>query len=392
MNDAIEVVITGGYRWSCFQWFLLGLYQLEEKGKIKLKFKLPFASLLLTKASNGHVIRVADKLRRMTEKDSYNMDGYIIYIENGKKVRKTFTIDSADAPYLFDKKKLDKVDIYFKMQCPLDLDKDGFTLTERIVIPWLDHNHVDENLKLTDRGLRKEIKIKQEKIKPLMIGPRQLARGNSYQNVKEGYNNYIKEKAENKAKNIMCYFGNALGPKREENPIPDFDWEGDIIGYFKEEISHPNEKRAKAADFISKMSDCDARVISSSNADSKIIEHTDLIVPLDKFCGHIAQFKWNLNISGYRMSIPNRFIESFMVGTGIVTDKLAVKWYKPFEREVFETVSMGYMPMDEVDWRQFQNDVNNLPQINPEKVIRAFEEKWSPEVVARYIVDTVKES
>ena len=131
MNDTIEVVITGGYRWNYFQWFLLGLYQLEEKGKIKLKFKLPFASLLLAKTSNGQIIRVADKLRRMTEKDSYNMDGYIIYIENGKKVRKTFTIDSADAPYLFDKKKLDNVDIYFKMQCPLDLGENGFALTEQ---------------------------------------------------------------------------------------------------------------------------------------------------------------------------------------------------------------------------------------------------------------------
>lgn len=110
MNDITEVVITGGYRWSYFQWFILGLYQLEEKGNIKLKFKLPFASLLLTKSSNRQIIRVADKLRRIFEKDSYNMDGYIIFIQDGKKVKKTFTIDSADAPYLFDKKKLDYVE------------------------------------------------------------------------------------------------------------------------------------------------------------------------------------------------------------------------------------------------------------------------------------------
>lgn len=191
MKNRIEVVISSGYRWSYFQWFLLGFYQLEEKEKIDLKFKLPFSSFLLTKLSNDFLIRVADKLRRVFEKDSYNMDGYIIYRENGKKVKKTFSIDSADAPYLFDKEKLDKSNVYFKMQCPLNLDKDGFALTEQITIPWLDQKHVDENLKLTDRGARRTIRIDKEKIKPLMLGPRQLSRGSSYQKLQKGYNNYI---------------------------------------------------------------------------------------------------------------------------------------------------------------------------------------------------------
>lgn len=390
MKDRIEVVINSGYRWSYFQWFLLGFYQLEEKEKIDLKFKLPFSSFLLTKLSNDFLIRVADKLRRVFEKDSYNMDGYIIYRENGKKVKKTFSIDSADAPYLFDKEKLDKSNVYFKMQCPLNLDKDGFALTEQITIPWLDQKHVDENLKLTDRGARRTIRIDKEKIKPLMLGPRQLSRGSSYQKLQKGYNNYIKEQKKHKSKNLMCYFGNALGPKDEENPIPDFDWEGDIMGYFKDKISHPNEKRAKVADIISKIDDCDARVISNKNADSRIVEHANLIIPLDKFCKHIAQFKWNVNVSGYRMSIPNRFIESFMVGTGIVTDKLAVKWYKPFNEEVYETVPMGYLPMCQVDWSKFEFDMNHLPRLNSEKVVEAFEGKWAPMVVAQYIIDTVK--
>lgn len=390
MKDRTEVVITSGYRWSYFQWFLLGFYQLEEKEKIDLKFKLPLSSFLLTKLSNDFSIRVADKLRRAFEKDSYNMDGYIVYRENGKKVKKTFSIDSADAPYLFDKEKLDKSNVYFKMQCPLDLDKDGFALTERIVIPWLDHNHVDKNLKLTDRGTRRAIRIDKEKIKPLMLGPRQLSRGNSYQKLQRGYNNYIKEQEKNKSKKLMCYFGNALGPKVEKNPIPDFDWEGDIMGYFKDEISHPNEKRAKVAEIISKIDDCDARVISNKNADSRIVERAELIIPLDRFCKHIAQFKWNVNVSGYRMSIPNRFIESFMVGTGIVTDKLAVKWYKPFNEEVYETVPMGYLPMSQVDWSKFEFDMKHLPRLNSEKVVEAFEGKWAPMVVAQYIIDTVK--
>lgn len=97
-----------------------------------------------------------------------------------------------------------------------------------------------------------------------------------------------------------------------------------------------------------------------------------------------------MNVSGYRMSIPNRFIESFMVGTGIVTDKLAVKWYKPFNEEVYETVPMGYLPMNQVDWRKFEFDMNHLPSLDSKKVVEAFEDKWSPMVVAQYIIDTVK--
>ena len=77
---------------------------------------------------------------------------------------------------------------------------------------------------------------------------------------------------------------------------------------------------------------------------------------------------------------------------GSLTDKLAIKWYKPFDTEVVETVPMGYLPMNKVDWKQFQKDLNNLPSVDPSQVIKAFEEKWSPKVVAQYIIDTVKES
>ena len=35
-----KVVITSGYRWKYFQWFLLGLYELQEQGSIDFAFKL----------------------------------------------------------------------------------------------------------------------------------------------------------------------------------------------------------------------------------------------------------------------------------------------------------------------------------------------------------------
>ena len=386
-----KVVITSGYRWSYFQWFLLGFYELKKQGKISLEFRLPLGSFMLTKLSSPLAIRIVNRVIRLWEEDSYNMDGYIISYKNGKKEKRSFSIDSADAPFLFDKEKLYNVDVYFKMQCPIDLEEDGFTLTEGIRIPWCDHKHENVNLKLTERGSRRKIEIlPKDKIKPLMVGCRKLSEGISYKNLKSGYDNYIKDRCKNKNKRIMCYFGNAYGPVVEKDPIPDYDWEGDIMGYFGRRIAHPNQKRAEAASIIAKMNQCDARVISSQNADLQgANKNRNLIIPLEQFCKHISQFEWNLNISGYRMSIPNRFVESFIVGTGIVTDKLAVKWYKPFDEEVFETVPMGYLPMEEVDWKKFQVDLEKLPEINSDEVVSEFERKWAPIKAAEYIIDTV---
>lgn len=396
MKPRTKVVITSGYRWTYFQWFLLGLYQIEKQGIIDLKVKLPLGSKILSLSNRKLILKVGNKLLKYFEKDSYNMDGYILFPDGQKK---TFTIDSADAPYLFDSVKLENNDVYFKLQCPKNIDAEGFPLSDEIIIPWLDHRHVDENAKrLTQRGERRKCDNFEEnryKIKPLMFGPRALSEiGFSQNKLETGYYNYLKSRKTEKSKRVMCYFGNSMGPEPEnEVTNPDFDWERDIMGYYQGKISHPNEKRAKVADIISKLDDCDARVITRANSDSGIVERNDLIVPLNQFCDFISEFQYNINVSGYRRSMPNRFIESMMVGTSVLTDKLEIKWYKPFdENEITETVEMGYLPMEEVDWTKFTEDIENLPKPNAEKIIESFEEKWAPEVVAKYIIETVKNS
>ncbi len=394
MKNKIKVVITSGYRWSYFQWFLLGFYELEKQGLIELKFYLPAASFLLSKLSNKKLLRVVDKIRRLFEVDSYNMDGYIEYFDsNHKRKKKFYTIDSADAPYLFDEKKLNSVDCYFKMQCPIDFEEEGFCLTDKIIIPWCDHEHVSPNLELTERGERRVIKeLNKKKIRPLLNATRSLGTGISYRVLKEGYDNYIKERKIYKSKKIMCYFGNALGPKPEKNPIPDYDWEGDIMGYFKGKVCHPNEKRARIADIVSKMDNTDSRIICKGNADGDTKRNKILEIPLEEFCGHVAEFQYNVNVSGYRMSIPSRFIESMMVGTAIVTDKLKVRWFLPFDKEVIETTEMGYLLDEEVDWIKVKKDLENLKESDSMEVIQCFEEKWQPIKVANYIIKTIQES
>lgn len=284
------------------------------------------------------------------------------------------------------------------MQCPKDLDAPDYALTEDVHFPWIDSQHVDPAVTgLTDRGERKVLENFGQyarKIKPLMIGPRCLSRSLTYKALKRGYENYLKDQRTEKSGRLMCYFGNAQGPvPLQKDELIDFDNEQNIMGYFGSMLAHPNEKRARAAAVIGKMDNCDARVISSANADSKGGQDESKVIPLPEFCAHVAKFQYNLNISGYRRSIPNRFIESFMVGTAIVTDKLAVKWYRPFDKcEVVESIPMGYLPMDQVDWERFEKDLAQLPETEPQQIIKNFNEKWRPDVVARYIVDTVREA
>lgn len=388
-----KVVITYATRWTYFHWFLLGLYNLEKMGKINLKFKLPFTSYL---RSNRYTNSIGEKLK-LFKADSYNLYGYVEY-EN--HIIKRFCIDSADAPYLFNSKDLSEVNCYFKMQCPKEINKKGFQLTNEVTIPWQDHLHEEETgiyFVAKAKGKRKLCTNFSEncyKIKPLMIGPRRLGEGIRYCELKKGYDNYLKDRKMQKCKKVMCYYGNTKGPLPSKNiKFPDLDAESDIMGFYKN-LSHPNEKRAKVADIINSLGEeYDARIICNGNSDSNQEKNKNLIIPLKKFCAHVSNFQYNFNVSGYKLSIPNRFIESFIVGTGIITDKLYIKWYLPFDKEeVIETEKMGYLEDKEIDWTKVKHDLINLPKLNSKKIVECFEEKWAPSKVAEYILKEIKKS
>lgn len=83
MKKKVQVVITGGYRWSYYEWFLLGFYKLQELGEITLKFKTPFFSRLLTYPNTKFGYRVLNYFKRKYEDDTYNMTGYVILERGG---------------------------------------------------------------------------------------------------------------------------------------------------------------------------------------------------------------------------------------------------------------------------------------------------------------------
>lgn len=377
-------------RWRPFQIFILGLYELERLGEIKLKFRCDWFYRLSTIMPDlPHVGGVLHQLAVFFLKDSYNMEGYVE--QNG--VRHSFCIDSADAPYVFDSEALERVDHYFKTQCPIEINPTkGFRLTDDVYVPYCDHRHVDRSLPLTAMGERQpltNLTANIHKIHPSVVGFRLLADGNSYVSLHNGWENYRKGAYQKASRKAMCYFGNALGPQPRQTDKCDFDSERGILAYYPS-LNHPNEKRALIASIMQSLGNqYDARLINGGNVGDNAQMHPELIVPIDKFCAHISDFQYNYNVSGYKMSIPNRFMESFIVGTAIITDKLAVKWYLPFEDEVVETVEMGYLPQDQVDWSKAKQDLINLPDISKEKILAQYERKWAPTPVARYLVATV---
>lgn len=394
------LVITDIHDWSYFQWFLLGFYRLQSSSKIQVRIHShSVLEWILNHSPNYLLSHVAFHFlwrsrRNKTILGNYYCDGFL-ELPDGR--RKTFTIDHADTPYMYDLNRLRTKDVYFKMQYPICIEDEAFHLTDTIDIPWIDSENIDSKYrKKQTLSARKTIKNFHQylpKIKPLMVGPRRLSFGNSSALLEKGFKNYRKEFRQEKTKIGMCYFGNAKGPKPSEHlQYPDFGWEADLEGWFKEKICHPNFKRAVISDYLYNMGGYDARIISRENSDTGKGKNTQSIIPLDKFCQFISKFKYNFNVSGYGMSIPNRFIESFMVGTGIITDKLHCRWYQPFDDEVKETVPMGYLPMDKVNWDQFKRDVEILKDSHPEKINEAFRTKWAPEIVAEYIIKTIAEA
>lgn len=396
---------------SYYQWFLYGFLELERQGKIRIKYRLGLferASFIwslryLFLFARGLKSFIADKFNigGEIEEDSI-FRGYVV-IDGTKK---SFCIDSADGPFMFSSRQLKKQHLYFKMQCPREIDEKGF-LIGNIWVPYCDRKFKYRIVRwlYPDRArgwaqrhsqrldCTRDVLTYKNKIRPLMVGVRKLALTNSYADLKSSYENLKSSRSVDKTQKAMCYFGNSMGPVpvrglKEIN----YHSEEQFVGKFEDRINHPNEKRSKVADILNSLGDgYDGRVIIQGASDEQRMERRDdLVVPLKDFSSFVAQFAYNINISGYRMSIPNRFIDSFVSGTAIATDNLHVKWYHPFGKEVVEIGEMGYLPNEEVDYDAVREKLKNLPSVSKEEVIDNYEKYWTPTKVCEYIISELK--
>lgn len=381
MNQNIPTIeITALPKHSYFEWFLLGFYELEQQGKIRLKIRVDWTRTVAKYTSSRWINGPIKRTFRRSE--GYNCEGF--FSLHGKRVK--FCIDCSDAPTSFDSKMLKEVVCYFKMQCPKTLTEEGFVIGPGMIAPWIDVNQETDFCKPLVKIA--DFATLQQKVRPLMVGPRMLSWGISYRALRRAYQSYAQNIANAPSQKMMCYFGNALGPKPTK--IGDaYYCDFTEVSHYAPNFSSPNEKRKVAFDLMRELGKgYDARLISDGKPGDPPT-HPEMFIPLDEFCKHISNFEYNLNISGKLMSIPNRFIESFMVGTAIVTDQLSLKWYKPFGCEVVETVYMGYLPMSEVDWEQFKKDIVNLPPVSKKDIQHEFDTKWRPDVVAQYMLDEI---
>lgn len=388
-SSKVKVVITDlSNRISYYQWFVYGFMLLEREGKIRLKFKVPVFQRLFLIKELALFTRIYNKIERIFHGRTFYTKTYLKgYVEYGNE-KHTFCLDSDDSPNMFCKDLLKTIDVYFKLQCPKVIEKSGFKLGH-VYVPYFDCTFVDSANK--SRRLCPEVFDFQYKIKPLMIAVRSMGRTFSFKELDSSYHNLLQARKVKQSGKIMCYFGNAKGPKPTKcGETPDFNQESDIMGYFGNKLNHPNEKRAKVADILKSLGEgYDARIINNGNSDQGESTNKDLIIPLKDFSKHVAKFQYNVNVSGYRMSIPARFIDSFICGTAIVTDNLAVKWYHSFGDEVYEIGEMGYLPDSEVDYDLIKKKLASLKSVKKEYVIDQYERFWSPKAVANHIIETV---
>ncbi len=347
-----------------FQWFLVGLYKHELEGKLKVKFKFgPYYSFFYFILPEFFQKLFSKYIHKFFYKNEIPIiRGW--YEFEGKK--KSFCYETNDSPFWFSENDLPTVDIYFKAQHPIVILEDGFQLSPKLIIKYP---------KLLFAYLYK--------VRPSMLGPRMLCIGISRNTLLKAYENYIKFSTSNKTKFLMAYFGTDKFPiklKQLKNEI-DYNDEASLMFHFKNILSHPNIKRGILHKHLyQKSPQIDSRLISSGSPS----------ISLSEFQKHVAQFKYNLNISGFRMSIPNRFIDSFSVGTCVVTDKLKIKWYLPFTSEVVEIDELGYLEENLIDWPRVFDALDNLIDPNCRDIIYNYNKKWSPEAFVNYIIHELK--
>ena len=359
---------------SYFQYFLLSIGIRSKKENVKISLPMNPLVRIMFYSKNKFLLWISRRIYAKLFRNKYLLEGYFV---NEDRTKKRFCYDIADSPYFFDEDALNDVDIYFKMQTPADIkDATGFNLNDHIFIPY------------SETVLRNK-----HKIFPT-VGQISLGINLNMCDMQKALDEYSNRANLKKTGRVTSYFGHAKGvvpiyPKG----MPNFQSEREIMGYYEGKINHPNEKRAKASEILNSFGNgYDARVIRSGTRDDsgKEFVNTNLIVPMPEYYNFLAKFEYNLNISGFRLSIPKRFLESFIVDTAVITDKLAVKWYEPFEKEVFETVKMGYNPMEEIDWSKFKDDIAKLPHIEKGYVLQRFKDKWSPAAFGKYIFNVLK--
>ena len=186
---------------------------------------------------------------------------------------------------------------------------------------------------------------------------------------------------------LLAYFGTDEVPGPTESPN-----ENAVLRRYGNSLSHPNLKRGDLVKWLKSnfTAGIDARLVTTKQPQLRGPALNDRDFPL-----LMAKSMFNINVSGLRRSIPFRFVDSFTVGTAIVTDELAVKWYRPFEEgvELFRIGRLGYELPQDTEWdraheclTELYHEAEQLSLSNRERILENYRNYWHPESFARYIL------
>lgn len=293
-----------------------------------------------------------------------------------------FAYDVTDSPFTFALAHLEMVDVYFKTQCPIHFDPEGYPLSSEVRVPY----HPDV------------LSFRTQIVPAMSTGPitntlnldrnlKALARNASYV-------------SETKNMRIFASFGGDKGPpawNREDFVTAPHNYmnERTIMRRYPE-IQHPNEKRAQMVRILRNMRkpDVDARIWNTKDPEiqGNVLEWSD-------YLRAVGCSIWNINVAGFRRSLPFRFLDSFQVGCGIATDSIGTKWYREFERdvEVVEFGELGYETAENTRWDLIRSRMESiyestrLDRPNSREIRQLFEEKWHPKRLAEYFLKTCED-
>ena len=355
-----------------FDYLATGLRLLAEAGEIEFRLHVSAGAKLarVHRRLPGLVKRVAPALdRRLSRGSSACVPGEIRF--GDRTVR--FAYDVGDSPFGFHLPLLSASDLYFKCQHPVAIVEEGFPLSSRVRVPFAP-----------------DVLVARDKIRPAMLG-RPLSRTLDLRRNLDMLDRWRQFADSPRRTWLIAFFGTDTPPSESQAP-----GEALLMRQHAGQVSHPNYKRGEMVSWLRDRFDgtVDARIINTNDPSRRGPGIGDPGYP-----AFLASGMFNVNITGFRRSLPFRFIDSFLVGAGVLTDELAVKWYQPFEKDVEVTNlgRLGYELDADAEWTRAKAVIEAIAadaaahhaRVKP-AILDRFERYWHPAAFARYIVSECK--
>lgn len=342
-----------------YEYIYTGFHNLYREGSIH-DFKINYSRLQARWQKTLNKI-----IRKKVEDDWLSSEINIVFADKKLSV----ALDVRDTPWEFDEELLERCDLYFKYQCPVDYEQGFYRLNEQNIF------HFNELIK---RNIKK--------IRPIVV-PRALGRKMDFNANNKILKKYAQIRQANSRKyNLLAFLGNC------------FD------NYQYNTIHHPHIKRTQSLIYLNNMADEHIKIIYRRPSQKEFADmmpngHEKLPtagkVSDQEYFALCAESKATLNIAGLRGSIPFRFMDAFLSGMLIITDTPLVKWYIPL-RNGLEIYDIGSMAYEILTTEQFDNrmkklrdimaDVDEIRKRNLEHQNQFYETYLAPEKIGLYIL------